>query len=400
MLKLDKLKKWQIAVTLATSIFYFTYYMGRYNYSATIPFIQREFNLSNTAVGAMATVLTAGYAVGQFVNGYLIDKYGPRKMMSLGGILSTATNILTSVMPTFSGILASWGLNGYVQAFGYPSCCKIYASWFKPEGRGKPLGFNESLQSFSSTIIVPLSAFIIVAYGWRMVYIIPVIPMALISFLMWRFMKDSPWKAGLIENYDETPIVSPLNAYKITLGDWRMIASYISYGGSQFGRFAIYTWVPAYIYSLTGNIITGGFVAAAFALGGTFGSLIVGWLSDVFKKRWPVIAIGMIISGLSLFVFAVNPHASPAILSILMAICGSGIEAVEVAYFLLPMDIMDDLGLQASGVGTMNAFGKFFATFQGVLMGALLDTSGYMMAFIVVGVVCIISAGLVVPIRK
>ena len=359
----------------------------------------------------MATVLTLGYAIGQFVNGYLIDRFGPRKMLTLGGILSTGANFFVSIASSFSMVLTGWFANGYVQAFGYGSCCKLYTNWFPPEGRGKPLGFNEALQSFSSTIIVPLSAVIIVVLGWRWVYIIPVLPLTLVSLIFYKFIRNNPedidiqrfWVRG-------TDLLTPENkklqaskwktAYRYALSDWRMVLSYVSYGGSQFARFAIYTWVPLYIFNLTGNIITGGLVTAAFALGGTFGSLAVGWLSDIIKKRWPVIFIGMALSAAALFVFAWIPAAPIGILMLIMAICGTGIEAVEVAYFLLPMDILDDVGYQATGVGTMNAFGKLFATFQGVMFGFLLDISGFKNAFLITGAIALLSAFLVVPVRK
>jgi OPA family glycerol-3-phosphate transporter-like MFS transporter len=352
-------------------------------------------------IGLMATVLTAGYAIGQFVNGFLIDKHGARIMMTIGGILSTIANFGVGISSFFGGILTSWGINGYVQAFGYPSCCKLYSNWFPPEGRGKPLGFNESLQSFSSTIIVPLSAFIITIYGWRYVYFIPVIPMLAMSLIFYTLAKNKPADVGIDKHYGiSEKKKTPRQAYKSALSDWRMVASYISYGGSQFGRFVIYTWVAKYIYELTGQIIVAGWVTAMFALGGTFGSLIVGWLSDIIKKRYPIIVVGMIISAVSLLVFALMPTAPIWILSLLMAICGTGIEAVETCYFLLPMDILDEEGVQATGVGVMNAFGKLFATFQGVAFGLLLDISGFKQAFLVTSIICFIAALLVIPIRK
>lgn len=397
------IKSWQIKITFLTGIFYFTYYMARYNYSATIPFIQAEFNLNNTTIGLMATILTAGYAIGQFINGFLIDKYGPRVMMSLGGALTWLMNIIVALSSTFNGILIAWGLNGYVQAMGYGSVCKLYANWFPPEERGKPLGFNEFLQSFSSFIIVPLGAYVITRLGWRYVYVIPPISVLIFSLIFFKSIKDTPVHASISPYWEPPNNATPksaVKAYKKTLSDWRMIASYISYGGSQFGRFVIYTWVAKYIYELTGNIIIAGWVTAAFALGGSVGSLAVGWLSDRLRLRWPIITAGMVLSAVSLGVFAVMPTASPLMLSVLMAICGSGIEAVEVCYFLLPMDILDNEGYQATGVGVMNAFGKAFATIQGVLFGFLLDVSGFQNAFLVTMMICVGSALLVIPIRK
>jgi len=187
-----KLKHWQIAYTLLTSCFYLTYYFARYNYAVTIPFIQAEFQLSNTLVGLIATALTAGYALGQFINGFLIDRYGPRIMMTLGAFLSTIANFGMAVSQSFTHLIGSWATNGYVQAMGYGSCCKLYTSWFSPENRGKPLGFNEFLQSFASTIILPIGAFIITILGWRYVYVIPVLPLSFMAVIYYVLIRNHP----------------------------------------------------------------------------------------------------------------------------------------------------------------------------------------------------------------
>jgi len=405
---LNRLKKWQITITLVTSIFYFFYYFGRYNYGVAIPFIKEEFGLTHTLVGLIATALTAGYAFGQFINGFLIDRYGPRIMMTLGAFLSTIANFGMSISQSFTHLICSWLSNGYVQAMGYGSCCKLYTSWFDPKNRGKPLGFNEFLQSFASTLIVPIGAFIIVAIGWRYVFVLPVLPLSLIAIFFYLTIKNYPHEKGLTVSWKKEKtsksskdlLTHAKDAYRMALSDWRMLCTYASYGGSQYARFAIYTWVPAYIFSLTGNIIKGAWVTAAFALGGSIGSLLVGYLSDLFGKRYPLIVIGMIMSAISLFIFALNPYAPIFILSTLMAICGAGIEAVEVSYFLLPMDILDKTEQQATGVGCMNAWGKTFATFQGALFGLMLDLSGYKFAFLITGIIALTSAFLVIPIRK
>jgi len=397
---LNRLKKWQYLITALTSIYYFCYYLGRYNYSITIPFIQEEFSLSNTQIGTLATFLTAGYAIGQFINGFIIDRYGPRLMMTFGGIASSITNILVSISSSFTQILGFWGLNGYVQAFGYPSCCKLYSNWFPKKDRGKPLGFNEGLQSLSSFVIAPLGAFLIATFGWRYVYIIPVIPLFLLSFVFYYVARNYPHDKNIPIKREYVTDTTTINAYKSALSDWRMIAAYVSYGGSQFGRFVIYTWVAKYIYELTGNIIMAGWVTGLFALGGSIGSFFFGWLSDIFQKRWPLITIGMLLSTLSLIIFAISPNAPIIILSILMALCGFGIEAVETCYFLLPIDVGEETGTEATGVGVMNAFGKLFATFQGVLFGLLLDLFNFKTSFLVTALICLLAALLVIPIRK
>ena len=396
---MKEFRKQQIRLTLLTSIVYFSYYMARYNYGISLPFIQKEFALSNTQLGMFATTLTLMYAIGQFINGYLIDKYGPRLMMMIGAIMSTVSNFGVFLSNSFSMALTAWGLNGYFQAFGYGSCCKLYANWFPPEERGKALGFNEALQSFSSAVIAPIGAFIIVRWGWRYVYFLPVLPKLLLGVAFYFLEKNHP-----PEGRPEPAPVSlqdVLYSYKQALGDWKMLACYASYGGSQFARFAVYTWVPLYVFTTTGlDIMQSSIVVASFALGGALGSFVIGWATDIMKKRYPLIVAGMILSAVALLIFS-NPNiVGIGMLSLLMALCGFGIEAVEVAYFLLPMDILDEENLQATGVGCMNAWGKTFATFQGVMFGALVDAAGFAPAFQVTAVIAFAAAVLVVPIRK
>lgn len=400
-----KLKKWQITITITTSLFYFLYYLGRYNYSITIPYIQQELQLTNIMTGLIATTLTAGYAIGQFINGFIIDRIGPRITMTIGAITSTILNITMGLSTTFTQLLTSWGLNGYTQAYGYGSCCKLYTSWFKKTDRGKPLGFNEALQGFSSAIIAPIGAYIITTYTWRHVYWIPVIPLSIFAIIFYTIIRNTPKEKGFNVPWQTEQQKQPLKqniktAYKMALSDWRMLLTYASYGGSQYARFAIFTWVPLYIYTITGEIIKAGWITMFFPLGGAIGSFLFGYLSDKYSKRYPLITTGMLLSTITLIIFAYLPTAPTIILSILMFLCGTGIEAVEVCYFLLPMDILDEANQQATGVGCMNAWGKTFATFQGIIFGFTLDISGFQNAFLITALISLISSIIVIPIKK
>jgi hypothetical protein len=82
-----------------------------------------------------------------------------------------------------------------------------------------------------------------------------------------------------------------------------------------------------------------------------------------------------------------------------MALCGVGIEAVEVCYFLLPLDILGK-NKKVTGVGCMNAWGKTFASFQGGLFGLIVDLSGFQIAFLLTAFISMVSAFMVIPIRK
>jgi sugar phosphate permease len=73
---------------------YASFYLLRVNYSVAIPVIQDEFGFSNTDVGIIATSLLLAYAVGQFINGQLGDKFKARRIIALGLITLAILNII------------------------------------------------------------------------------------------------------------------------------------------------------------------------------------------------------------------------------------------------------------------------------------------------------------------
>src|SRR3954470_8543987 len=72
----------------------------RANIGVVVPFIRKEFGLSNTDVGAMASLFYIGYAIFQIPAGLLYEKFGVRKIFTLAFF---ATSLATLLM----GLVAS-----------------------------------------------------------------------------------------------------------------------------------------------------------------------------------------------------------------------------------------------------------------------------------------------------
>ena len=93
------------------------------------------------------------YAVGQFVNGQLADRFGSRFIASLGVLGSVSMNIAvflvtlllspetTSPRTILLLVVIFWGANGFFQAMGWTPMVRIMAHWFSSENRGKVMGF-------------------------------------------------------------------------------------------------------------------------------------------------------------------------------------------------------------------------------------------------------------------
>jgi len=400
------LRRWQIRTFLAFTIVYPLYYLGRYNYVAVLPVLMREFNWSHTMVGSLATVLTLTYAFGQLINGFLADRYGPRLMLSLGAVASTVMNIVTGFSSTFTGIMIAWGLNGYFQAMGWNSVCRLSANWFPRNRRGLSLSVVDAACSAVTAIIPVLGAIIILDYGWRGVFWFPPLILALAGVAFYLIVRNRPSDVGLNVDWireDRTEGTTFIEQLKFSYGgafaDWRMIMCYGVYGCTQFCRFGLITWLPIYLFETTGRtLLASTLIASIYQFGSLGGHILIGWASDRFK-RTPIIILALLMAAIALFTLTYFPSANFALLTVIFVIAGLGTEAIEIPLFLLPIDVLGD-DRAATTTGAMNCVGKIGATAQGVLLGFLIDGWGYKPIFTLMGLISLLGVGLIIPIRR
>ena len=98
---------------------YFSTYLGRLNFTASIAEMQAADQLSKTALGQVASAFFIAYGAGQLCSGFLADRLPPHLLVG-GGLLGSA--LLNAGMALSRGTGAMtvlWGLNGLVQSLAW-----------------------------------------------------------------------------------------------------------------------------------------------------------------------------------------------------------------------------------------------------------------------------------------
>ncbi len=85
-------KYWRRKIFILIWITYGTFYLGKENISIAIPAIMKELGCTKTALGSVMSCMFIIYALGQFINGQLGDKFGAKKLISLGLLISGILN--------------------------------------------------------------------------------------------------------------------------------------------------------------------------------------------------------------------------------------------------------------------------------------------------------------------
>jgi ACS family D-galactonate transporter-like MFS transporter len=112
-------------------------YIDRGSISVALPIIQKEFNLAPELVGLLLSAFFWTYALMQIPVGLLIDKFGPRKVMTASCIGWGAATAASGMSGGFlSMFIARMGI-GVTEAGVMPAGGKLNAIWMHKSERGR-----------------------------------------------------------------------------------------------------------------------------------------------------------------------------------------------------------------------------------------------------------------------
>ena len=387
-------KHWRKRVFLTTWITYSTFYLCRVNMSIAVPGIMDEFGYSKTAMGGIMTALLIAYAAGQFINGQLGDKFGARKLITLGILVSALLNIAFGFSPGITVMIAIWALNGYFQSMGWAPSVKTIANWFPPYIRGKMGGLLGSSYQIGNAYSWALAGFVTGLMGWRWAFWVPAI-IFIISGIHWYIRgRNAPEEVGLatIENevnkvesqFKEDHHLGFGYTLKLVATDRRIWIAAFGLFWLNIVRYGFMSWAPTYMFEVQkAAISTAAYKAVALPVAGSLGALCAGWLTDKYfqSRRAPVAAVMLFLLG----VFAWLYPQVPAQSWVLSLLCLLAIGFMTYGPHVLIVSILPmDLGTRkasSSVAGFIDGFGYIGAGVTAVFSGWLMDAYSWDAAF-------------------
>jgi OPA family glycerol-3-phosphate transporter-like MFS transporter len=416
-LKAEGLSIWQIRSFFSMGILYLFYYFCKYNLGVATPGIQKEFGFDNKTFGLITTIFTLTYAGGQFINGFLGDRYGPKLILIIGGVGGVAANVAFGLSGTLTFFVLFWAVNAYFSSCGWAPGSRLMFNWFPENHWGTWMGIFNALCYSGGALGVAIAGFAIKYWGWRAAFFVCPAFLGSMTIIFMLLGKNSPQDAGLQPEWEQGQPEKPAKKagakeYWFAFKHPRMNLAYLSGFGANFVRWGIITWM---VKILAEPVAEGGFglslpkasvITSLAHWGGAFFSIILGVITDrVFKgTRWQTIFLGFILGGLPLFYIAkgaeiLNYPMGLFLLGSAMFLSGGLIQAVQTPLFDLPGDILGkELG--GTGVGIMDGWMYVGASFAGVFMGWWLDSFSLTAGIMLMAVVSIVSGLLAIPIQK
>lgn len=395
---------------LAVMFCYLFFYTGRQNFGWAIMGIGDEFGVSKQDIGWIGAGMLWAYGIGQFINGNLADKFGARRMMVLGGLLSFIMNWATSFSTSYVMVLIFWTINGFCQSLGWAPGSRLVANWWGGNERGKAFGFYVFAAGCSSILIYLLSIVLLDVYefDWRWLFRLPVLLLLLGCTVFYITVRDKPEDRGfpaLEDNGNEVPNddnESFFQRYRVVLKNKRFVLACLSIGFQNMARYGLLVWVPLYYLGTKINESSNTWIALALPIGMALGTVFFGQLSDRYFKsnRSKPIAISMTLAGLVVLLVYLVPKDDILGGLVLMFLSGFLVYGPQSCYWPLSPDL---LGIKRSGtgVGVMNTFAYAFAGAGEPFIGYMADITGQEnIVFVVTAVVCMLSAAIILLVRR
>ena len=348
-------------------------------------FMVREFGWSRTQVtsGNALSKLIIGPLFG-FLAGWIIDRFGPRRLMLFGILLAGGALIGLGGMSALWMFYAFYLLNAIGYVCGGPLPNQVLLSqWFK-EGRGKAMGFAYLGIGIGGALVPWLSYWMVQWWGWRgalrglgVLIIVMAWPMA------W-FAKEAQ-AAGPAAGGGGG--LAPLRAvfrrpafYLLAIGSMCSIAAV---GGANQHLKLFMSLDAGYSQGDAARIIS---LVLGFSIAGR---LLMGWLADrIPKKHVMLIIYTLVAAAIPLLFFA----SSRGAMGLFAAMFGIGLGG---EYLIIPL-----MAAELFGVGVLGRVMGIIVTADGVaeavspmLVGYLRDVTGtYSAGFIWLVVVALAGA--------
>ncbi len=193
--QLVNLKRWwqpRYTILLIMWLVYGCFYLNRLALGPVIPLIIEDLNFSHTQVGLISSFLFAFYAFAQFPAGYLSDIFGPKKIITIGGLISALANLLFSTGSSLFYLIGFQSLNGAGQGGAFGPIVKLINNWFPKSERGRALGIHNTCVSVFSLLAYVLAGYLGKTFGWRAVFWAAPIILLPVLFISWMIVEDNP----------------------------------------------------------------------------------------------------------------------------------------------------------------------------------------------------------------
>jgi MFS family permease len=350
-------------------------------------FFMKEFGWSRM-------VVTSGNALGKllvaplfgFIAGWLTDRYGPRRMLMTGALMTGSALIGLSLMNSLGMFYLFYVFNALGYVFGGPLPCQVLISQWFTKNRGKAMGIAYLGIGTGGALVPLIAAGLEKNIGWHLALTSLGVLVMVIALPLAFFLKESPLNQNVVEkNKNIVPIKNILTNRNFYLLAFGSMCSIGAVGG-------INQHLKLYLRDISFTQAQAAQVMSLVLLMSLAGRVLMGMLADLMKRKYVMILIYLIVG--SSIPLLLMPEF-PGRIYLFAVIFGIGLGG---DYMIIPLMAGDLFGIKTLGrvMGIILVADGLAESLSPMLVGALYNDAekSYSPGFIVL--ICIAVIGIIV----
>lgn len=354
------------------ALFYFYEFLLQVSPSVMVPELMRDFSVTAEALGILGGVYFCAYASMQIPAGVLLDRFGPRRLLTYASATCVIGTLLFALTTNFMFASLARLLIGLGSAFAAIGCFKLATNWFPPKRFSLLTGILLTIGMLGAIGGETPLALMVHHIGWRSSLFILVGVGTLLSLTIWLVVRDQPHPQPTILLIQENWLKLYLGLKHIVKNKQTWLAAI--YGGLMFAPTSTLggLWGVPFLmatYDLSRPVASS--MISLLFVGWAVGSPITGWVSDTTRLRRPpmfVGASGALLCMLSLLYINQLPLMVVSLLLFSFGFFSSG--------FLPMFSIVKEINprhVSASATGFANMLNMLGGAFMQPLIGCVLD---------------------------
>jgi MFS transporter, ACS family, hexuronate transporter len=384
---------WMISLIMLGSVIN---YLTRSTLSVAAPTLLDQLHITareySWIVGAFQ-----GAIMTQPICGYVLDVLGLKMGLAIFAVAWSLINMSHSLANSWQAFAWLRGLLGFSEGSANPAGMKATAEWFPAKERGLAGGVYNIGASVGSMLAPPLVAWAILAYNWRVAFVITG-ALGLVWVVLWLLFYQSPEKHRGLSEEERAYISEGQEKHLASDGSRPSLLKILkerNFWGIGLPRFladptwgTLSYWLPLYLTSVRHMDLK---QIALFAwlpfLAADFGCVFGGLLSMRLQKRFGLSIVNsrrcaftlgaFLMLGMGFVGLVKSPYAAIALLSL----GGFAHQTLSVTVITMSSDLFrkNEVATAAGLAGTLGNAG--LTTFS-LLIGGLVATVGYTPFFV------------------
>jgi len=365
-------------------------YMDRVNISHAIVLISKEMNLTPVEQGFIMSAFSWGYVAFMLVGGWLVDKFGPRVVNTLSCLTWSVFTAMGALVNGFLPFLVCRFLVGVGEAPIFPGNASVVRRWFPLQERGRATALFDIGSYVGSAIVAPVIIFLMLAFGWRVSFLL-FAAIGVVWSIAWFLFYRDPTETKLVSG-EELAYISKNETEPEGRGEGASLWSFFIYPkiwGMAFGFFCynylknfFLTWFPTYLIAEKEmTFLEVGIVALIPPICAIIAELLVGHLTDSLIKRGVSVTyarkiplcIGMLLS--SVIILATFTD-NAALTVILLSVSYASVISASTGIWSIPGDIAPTKNDVGKIGGIQNTFSNIAGIVAPIITGALFGLTG------------------------